>query len=223
MSKDKAQSTLTGKYNLNDKDAKEVISYTHPKDPRPVIFVASSDMLQKAGWWSYFGAWNFENQTSENYNYYVPYDSAHVEKGQSGKVNLLEDQGMTVNAVIEKGAKNNTTEAHVESVYTDSGEPIKVNGSDYNPLKASRLILIEDGYIMKNESIKGAKDGNYTLFIMGQDNEYTPILIDKKLENSMFTKLYLLGGANQNIFEPVHSENGVMLFNVNFDNTKAGK
>ena len=223
MSKDKALSTLTGKYNLNDKDAKEVISYTHPKDPRPVIFVASSDMLQKAGWWSYFGAWNFENQTSENYNYYVPYDSAHVEKGQSGKVNLLEDQGMTVNAVIEKGSSNNTTDAHVESVYTDSGEPIKVNGSEYNPLKASRLILIEDGYIMKNESIKGAKDGNYTLFIMGQDNEYTPILIDKKLENSMFTKLYLLGGANQNIFEPVHSENGVMLFNVNFDNTKAGK
>ena len=57
---------------------------------------------------------------------------------------------------------------------------------------------------------------------MGQNNEYTPILIDEKLENSMFTKLYLLGGSGQNIFEPVHSENGVMLFNVNFDNTKAG-
>lgn len=28
---------------------------------------------------------------------------------------------------------------------------------------------------MKNESIKGASDGNYTLFIMGQDNEYTPL------------------------------------------------
>ena len=198
------------------------MSRTHPKNPRPVIFVASSDMLQKAGWWTYFGAWNFDNQTSENYNYYVPYDSAKVEAGQSGKVQLLDDQGMTVNAVIEKGAKNNTTTAHVESVYSDSGEPIEVNGTEYNPLKASRLILIEDGYIMKNESIKGAKDGNYTLFIMGQNNDYTPILIDKKLENSMFTQLYLLGGANQNIFEPVHSENGVMLFNVNFDNTKAG-
>ena len=217
-----AQKVLTTKYNLTKDEAKQTLEYTHPKNPRPVIFVASSDMLQKAGWWSYFGAWNFDNQTSENYNYYVPYDSAKVGPGQSGKVELLSDSGMTVNAVIEKGSGNNTTNAHVESVYTENGEPIKVNGTEYNPLKASRLILIEDGYIMKNESIKGAKDGNYTLFIMGQNNEYTPILIDKKLENSMFTKLYLLGGANQNIFEPVHSENGVMLFNVNFDNTKAG-
>jgi len=127
-----------------------------------------------------------------------------------------------VNAVIERGTGNNTTNVHVESVYTDSGEPIMVNESEYNPLKASRQIIIEDGYIMKNESIKGASDGNYTLFVMGQDNQYTPILISHELENSMFTKLYLLGGANQNIFEPVHSENGVMLFNVNFNNTKAG-
>ena len=129
---------------------------------------------------------------------------------------------MTVNAVIEGGSGNNTTTGQVESVYTENGEPIKVNGSDYNPLKASRLIVIENGYLMKNESIKGANDGNYTLFIMGQDDGYTPILIDKHLENSMFTKLYLMGGSGQNIFEPVHAENGVMLFNVNFNNTKAG-
>ena len=214
-----AQKVLTSKYDLSAAEAKQVVEYTHPDNPRPVIFVASSDMLQKAGWWSYFGAWDFDNQTSENYNYYVPYDSAKVGPGQSGKVLLLEDQGMTINAVIERGSGNNTTDAHVESVYTDSGEPIEVNGTEYNPLKASRLILIEDGYIMKNESIKGAKDGNYTLFIMGQDGDYTPILIDNKLENSMFTRLYLLGGAGQDVFEPVHAENGVMLFNVNFNNT----
>ena len=217
-----AQKVLQSKYDLTKEEAKQVVEYTHPKNPRPVIFVASSDMLQKAGWWSYFGSWNFDNQTSENYNYYVPYDQVEVKAGSTGKLQLLDDQGMTVNAVIERGSGNNTTTAHVESVYTDSGEPIKVNGSEYNPLKASRQIIIEDGYIMKNESIKGASDGNYTLFIMGQDNQYTPILISHELENSMFTKLYLLGGANQDIFEPVHSENGVMLFNVNFDNTKAG-
>jgi dolichyl-diphosphooligosaccharide--protein glycosyltransferase len=178
-------------------------------------------MLQKAGWWTYFGAWDFDNQTSQNYNYHVPYDSAKVGPGESGKVQILNDQGMTVNAIIERGSGNNTTEAHIESVYTESGEPIKVNGSEYNPLKASRLLLVEDGYLVKNETIKNAKDGNYTLFIIGSNNEYTPILIDKKLENSMFTKLYLFGGSNQNIFEPVHSENGVMLFKVNFNNTKA--
>ncbi len=217
-----AQKVLTSKYHLSASEASQVIEYTHPDNPRPVIFVASSDMLQKAGWWTYFGAWNFDNQTSENYNYYVPYDSAKVAPGKTGKVNLLNDQGMTINAVIERGSGNNSTTAYTESVYTETGEPIKVNGSEYNPLKASRLILVEDGYLMKNESIKGAENGNYTLLIMGTNGEYTPILIDKHLENSMFTRLYLLGGAGQDVFEPVHSENGVMLYKVNFNNTKAG-
>ena len=217
-----AQKVLTSKYHLSASEASQVIEYTHPDNPRPVIFVASSDMLQKAGWWTYFGAWNFDNQTSENYNYYVPYDSAKVAPGKTGKVNLLNDQGMTINAVIERGSGNNSTTAYTESVYTETGEPIKVNGSEYNPLKASRLVLVEDGYLMKNESIKGASNGNYTLLIMGTNGEYTPILIDKHLENSMFTRLYLLGGAGQDVFEPVHSENGVMLYKVNFNNTKAG-
>ena len=219
---DDAQKQLVNKYHLNSADAKEVISYTHPDNPRPVIFVASSDMLQKAGWWSYFGAWDFDNQSSENFNYYVPTDQVKVEPGKTGKLALLNDQGMTVNAVIDRTAGVNKTTTHVESVYTENGEKIMVNDTEYNPLKASDQIIIEDGYVVKNESIKNASDGNYTLFVMGQDNQYTPILISHELTDSMFTRLYLLGGANQNIFEPVHSENGVMLFNVNFNNTKAG-
>ena len=218
-----AQKQLTTKYNLNADQAKEIVGYTHPDNPRPVTFVASSDMIVKAGWWSYFGAWNFDNQTSENYNYVMPYDSVKVGPNQNGTLTLQEQGGMTVNAVIEKGSGNNTTNAHVDSVYTETGEPLKINDTEYNPYKISRLIVIEDGYLMKNESIKGADDGNFTMLLMGQNNEYTPILMDKHLENSMFTKLYFYGGANQNIFEPVHSENGVMLFNINFNNTKAGK
>ena len=58
---------------------------------------------------------------------------------------------------------------------------------------------------------------------MGKKNKYTPILISNKLANSMFTKLYLLGGAGQDIFTNVHTEEGVMLWQVNFNNTVAGK
>ena len=218
-----AQKTLVDKYKLSSADANEVISYTHPANPRPVIFVASSDMLQKAGWWSYFGSWNFENQSSQNYNYYIPTNGGGtIEPGSSGNISVLNSQGMLVNAVIERGNGNNTTTAHIECVHSESGEKIMVNDTEYNPLKASNLILIEDNILMKNESIKGAEDGNFTLFLMGNDNQYTPILIHNKLVNSMFTKLYLLGGANQNIFSNVHSENGVMLFKVNFENTVAG-
>ena len=41
-----AQKTLQTKYHLTGAQAKDVVNYTHPKNPRPVIFVASSDMSQ---------------------------------------------------------------------------------------------------------------------------------------------------------------------------------
>ncbi|MBQ2653827.1 MAG: peptide transporter [Methanobrevibacter sp.] len=219
---DDAQKTLVEKYHLTTAQASDVVQYTHPSDIRPVIFVASSDMLQKAGWWSYFGAWNFENQTSENYNYYVPTEQIEVKPNQTGKLALINDQGMTINAVITRGAGNNTTSGYTEAVHTQTGEQIYVNNTTYNPLNISNIIVIEDGYIMKNESVGNVSNANFTLFLMGNDNMYSPILISNELTNSMFTQLYLLGGAGQNIFENVHVENGVMLFRVNFDNTVAG-
>ena len=217
-----AQKTLVDKYNLNSQQAAYVVNFTHPENPRPVIFVASSDMLQKAGWWTYFGAWNFENQSSVNYNYYVPTSQVTVKPGQTGNLSILDSGGMDIRTVIERGTGNNTTAAHVEALNSATGEKLKLNDSEYNPLKASNLIVIEDGYLMKNESIKGAEDGNFTLFLMGNSNQYTPILMSNELENSMFTRLFLLGGAGQDVFTNVHSENGVMLYQVNFNNTVAG-
>lgn len=217
-----AKNTLINKYKLSSADAKEVVSYTHPSNPRPVIFVASSDMLQKAGWWTYFGAWDFENQTSTNYNYMVPTDQVEVKEGSTGKLALMDSQGMLVNAVIERGNGNNTTTGYTEALYSENGKQIMVNDTPYNPYNISNIIVIEDGYLMKNESVGDVKDANFTLFLMGNDNKYTPILISNELSDSMFTQLYLLGGSGQDIFENVHNENGVMLFKVNFDKTKAG-
>lgn len=217
-----AQKTLQTKYHLTGAQAKDVVQYSHPENPRPVIFVASSDMLQKAGWWSYFGAWDFKNQSSVNYNYYVPSEQVKVNPGSTGKLKLLDDQGMTINAVIQRGSGNNSTTAYTEAVYTDSGKQIMVNDTPYNPLNISHMIVVEDGMVMKNESVGNVKDANFTLLLMGEKNQYTPILMSNELANSMFTRLYLYGGAGQNIFENVHAENGVLLFKVNFNNTAAG-
>ena len=212
-----AQKTLVDKYKLTPNQAADVVNLTHPANPRPVIFVASSDMLVKAGWWSYFGNWNFENQSSENFNYMVPTGTIKVNPGQTGSYCLMNESGMAVNAVIQRGSGNNSTTAHVDSVYANNGEPIKINDTEYNPYNASNIIVIEDGQLMKNESIKGGEKGNFTIFLMANGNEYTPFLIHNKLANSMFTRLYLLGGAGQDVFTNVHNEPGVMLYKVNFD------
>ena len=117
---------------------------------------------------------------------------------------------------------NNSTTGYTEAINTYNNSGIFVNGTPYNPMNISNIIVIEDGYLLKNESVGDVKDANYTLFLMGEGNVYTPILIHNKLTNSMFTQLYLLGGANQNIYTMVHMENGVSLWQVNFNNTVAG-
>ena len=112
---DDATKTLISTYHLNSDQAAKVVNYTHPENPRPVIFVASSDMLQKAGWWSYFGAWNFTDQNSTNYNYYVPSKQLTVEPGSSGKLPIVNQSGMQVNVVVNRGTGNNSTTAYTEA------------------------------------------------------------------------------------------------------------
>ena len=69
---------------------------THPENPRPTIFVASSDMLQKAGWWSYFGSWDFDNLESTNYQYYVSTEAVNVPAHSKGVTNLLSENGIDI-------------------------------------------------------------------------------------------------------------------------------
>ncbi len=220
MTKDNATNTLINNYHLNNAQADNVTQYTHPDNPRPVIFVASSDMLQKAGWWSYFGNWNFSNQSSVNYQYIVPDSQVEIAPGQTVHFTMLDEEQVKYNVVISRGTGNNTTTAYTEALY--NGEPLKVNDSDYNPLNISKMIVFENGYLTKNESVGDIKDANYTLYLMGEGNSYTPILMSNELENSMFTRLYLEGGFNQDIFTQVHMDNGVSLWQVNFNNTIAG-
>ncbi|WP_296890298.1 STT3 domain-containing protein [uncultured Methanobrevibacter sp.] len=222
MDSQNAKKTLVDKYHLTDDQATKVVDGTHPANPRPVIFVASSDMLQKAGWWSYFGDWNFTNQSAQNYNYYVPTQQVVVEPNSVGKLNILNSSGFIVNAVIQRGEGNNSTTAYTEAYSAYNNSQIILNGTPYNPLNISNIMVIENGYLVKNESVGDVKNANYTLFLMGENNTYTPILIHNKLANSMFTKLYLLGGANQDVYTMVHMENGVSLWKVNFDKIGGG-
>ena len=222
QAKSDAQSTLTNKYKIPSSVAADVVQLTHPDNPRPVIFVASSDMLQKASWWTYFGNWKFDGEDTDPYQYYVSTNQTQLNaSGQSGEILLLQDYGVNFTVNITRGANNNTN-AQVVSKFANNGSTTIVNGSEYNPLKAGHILVIEDGYLIKNESIKGVSDGNFTLYVMGYNGTYNAILMSNELVDSMFTQLYLLGGVGQDVFTQVHMDTGVSLWKVNFENTAAG-
>ena len=209
-----AQKTLVTKYNLTQSQARAVVKESHPSNPNNVSLILSSDMIGKAGWWSYFGNWDFDNLESSNSQYYVANSYVPIKSGQSGNITVLNDSGILYNAVVTRGANNNTT-AQIATVWDSNKTPVDLNGTEYNPLKASDLILVEDGYLKYNDTIKGNSDGNFTLFVLGQDNEYTAILMTNDLKDSVFTNLFLLGGAGQDTFTLSHMENGVAVWTIN--------
>ncbi len=57
--KTEAKATLTRQYGLTGEQSEDVIKYTHC-DPPEAFFIASEDMIGKAGVWAHFGSWNFE-------------------------------------------------------------------------------------------------------------------------------------------------------------------
>ena len=64
-----------------------------------------------------------------------------------------------------------------------------------------------------NETLNN--DGNFTIYLIGSDNSYTAILMDNELKDSVFTRLFLLGGAGQDTFVLSDMEEGVSVWSIN--------
>lgn len=216
-----ARNKMVNAYKLSSIQANNVVNLTHHEDPVPVIFVASLDMLQKAGWWTYFGSWDFDIKNSSVYQYFMAQEPTKMQSIGNGKyqanITNLEKQGRFYKTVITKGAENNTINATTVAVF-ENGTPVKTqNNTSYNPFTINKLMIIEDNIIWKNETVN--ESGNYTLFVMGENGTYTSILMSKELENSMFTKLFILSGFGQDAYELVHMEEGISLWKISGINT----
>ena len=214
MSREDAKSTLIKDYKLTESQASAVVKQSHPSNPNNVAFVLSSDMIQKAGWWSYFGSWNFDTLDSTNYQYYMAGNYVTIKPNSQGVVTVLNDSGVSYNAVIKRGSNGtNQTTAQMTAVWANNGSQVELNGTEYNPLKASNIIAIEDGYLTVNKTLNNG--GNFTMYLIGSGDEYTTILMDNELKDSVFTRLFLLGGAGQDTFKLSDMQEGVSVWTIN--------
>ncbi len=209
LEKEEAKNNLIKKYSLSNSQANTIINYTHPSKPRPFVFVASSDMLGKAGWWSYFGNWNFDKQNSTPGSYYVSQKSSKPVKTDNGTV--IE----TVNTEIQGGyigtritEKANTTEGVNATIITKANnESLTSKNETITPHK---LVFVEGVELKINEIRDNSSD--LSLLVIGENSSYISVIMNKEMEDSMFTKLFLLGGFNQTSFKYLHQETGVMLW-----------
>ncbi|REE26322.1 dolichyl-diphosphooligosaccharide--protein glycosyltransferase subunit STT3 [Methanothermobacter thermautotrophicus] len=202
LPREEARAVMTGRYGLSDKEADSVLRYSHPAKPKPFVLVLSSDMLGKAPWWTYFGTWDFKKKTGSRYGYYPSLASSKPQVVNNTTViqtvNTMVDQNNVLGTIIEK--KANTTNATIAVG----------NNMTVQKINPHRLTIIEGDLLVKNEVVDS--DAQLSLIVIGSGNQYTTIIMNRELEDSVFTKLFLMGGFNQTSFKFLHQEPGVLLW-----------
>ena len=225
LSKEEAKTVMTNDYKLTSPQADEIIKLTHPDNPKPVIFVASGDLIQKVYWWTYFGSWDFESKKSQGLTYLmseVPSEMKNLSGGRKQAVvtNLQTKFGyvpVMYQTILTKGP-DNVTNASFVARYPNGTEIKYPNGTVFKPMlnneevKIKRLFMVEEGMLTRNETVN--ENGTFVLFVFGDNGTYSSILMSQELEYATFTKLYILGGFGQDSYELVSAQPGVSLWRV---------
>lgn len=217
--KETALTIMTTQYNLSPEQAQNVLQYTHPTNPAPFMLITSSDMLGKAGWWSYFGNWNFKTNNSTRYNY-VEADAVVVpnnETGLSNNITVLIGNNAVYAEIIENNVSagiinvnklqnRNITTAQLISLL--SGE-LK-GGNDTLLIKPHKLIVVQDNKTTQDAVINN--ESQFSIVFIRDGDTYLTVVMNRELEDAMFTRLYLLKGQGLNMFKMAYEKPGVMVW-----------
>jgi dolichyl-diphosphooligosaccharide--protein glycosyltransferase len=166
-----ASQILIKNYGLNEKQAENVLKYTHPTKPAPFVILTTDGMVDRGQWIFRFGEWNFKELKEGNYTY------------SAGKIN-------TSNNVL------NTT----NGIYMD----LKNGKITWNEKIPYCMIKISGG---KTEKIYLDKNSDFCVILIMDDEK--SLVIDRKFENSLFTKL-IVERSNTQFFKALYKNKSVM-------------
>jgi dolichyl-phosphooligosaccharide-protein glycotransferase len=211
-----AQTILTTQYGLTTDQAQNVLKYTHPDNPTPDVLITSSDMIGKALWWSYFGSWNFtsNNGTASGYSAAqanaTTVNNATVLIGSNAVVAQVNGSNITAGLINtnELQSQENTTSSSV--LYNEILTELK-GGNGSLVLKPHKLMVINNGNL--TEQIV-SNDSSFSILVIGENSTYITVAMSKELEDSMFTRLYFMGGAGLTHFNMSYAQPGVMVWKV---------
>ncbi len=187
---------LTSQYNLTKEQSEKVVKHTHPTNPNPSLFVTSMDMVGKAGWWSYFGSWNFDKENSTHYIYSIAQANASSE---NNSVKIMGQNNVTV---------------HITGNNITGG--LQISENQIAP--PHRLIFFANGKAAVDTVINN--QSTFSILVLYQDNNLITVAMNRELEDSMFTRLFFMQGSGLKRFKLAHKEpnqgiSEVMVWNVN--------
>ena len=193
LDKQAAQTIMVNDYHLTPVQAQSVLKYTHPDNPSPHVFITSSDMLGKAGWWSYFGSWNFNNNTGQNY----VYSAAGANSTQVNGTTVIQGEN---NVVLQI----NGSQINAGLLYQQNNET--------QVIPPHKLTIIQGNKTVMDQVVNN--DSPISILMIAQNNSYVTVVMNKELESSMFTRLFLMQGQGLTKFKLASQKQGVMVWNV---------
>ncbi len=215
VNKTQAITIMTTKYNLTQAQAQTIVQYTHPTNPNPDVLITSSDMIDKAGWWSYFGSWNFTANNGTNYQYLA----AEMNSTTVNNKTLL----VGSNAVVAQANGTNGTSAGIVNTNAITSNDTSTTLSEIsNELETGNGSLVIQPHtltIVNNNTVTQTLVSNssqYSILLIIENGTYIGVAMNQQLENSMFTKLFFEGGASLTQFKSVYEQPGVMVWNVTY-------
>ncbi len=215
VNKTQAMSIMTNQYNLTQAQAQTIVQYTHPDNPTPDVLITSSDMVQKAGWWSYFGSWNFTTNNGSNYQYLASQMNSTTVNNKT----LL----IGGNAVVAQANGTNGTSAGIvnTNAITTNDTTVTINEIS-NELESGNGSLVIQPHtltIINNNTVTQklvSNSSQYSILLINENGTYIGVAMNKELEGSMFTKLFFEGGAGLTHFKALNGQPGVMVWGVTY-------
>ena len=215
VNKTQAISIMTTQYNLTPDQAQTIVQYTHPNNPTPDVLITSSDMVGKAGWWSYFGSWNFTSNNGTNYQYLA----AQMNSTTVNNKTLL----IGGNAVVaQANGTNNISAGIVDTNAITSNDTTATLNEISNELKSGNGSLVIPPHtltLINNNTVTQTLVSNssqYSILLINENDTYIAVAMNKELENSMFTKLFFEGGAGLTHFKSLYGQPGVTVWGVTY-------
>ncbi len=215
VNKTQAISIMTTQYNLTPEQAQNIVQYTHPDNPTPDVFITSSDMVGKAGWWSYFGSWNFTSNNGTNYQYLA----SEMNSTTVNNKTLL----IGGNAVVaQANGTNNISAGIVDTNAITSNDTTATLNEISNELQTGNGSLVIQPHtltLINNNTVTQTLVSNssqYSILLINENDTYIAVAMNKELENSMFTRLFFEGGAGLTHFKTLYGQPGVMVWGVTY-------
>jgi len=215
VNKTQAITIMTTQYNLTQTQAQTIVQYTHPDNPTPDVLITSSDMVQKAGWWSYFGSWNFTSNNGTNYQYLA----SEMNSTTVNNKTLL----IASNAVVaQANGTNGTSAGIVDTNAITSNDTTTTLNEISNELETGNGSLVIQPHtltIVNNNTVTQTLVSNsseYSILLINENGTYIGVAMNQQLENSMFTKLFFEGGAGLTHFKSLYGQPGVMVWGVTY-------